>query len=283
MIAQLLKTIPQLLKTGYTANTIVNRLAGSNTNFANQIKIALAAGYSANSILERLYAKADPGKYRTELEKYFSGLEKQTPEALSQLLNIGLATTGAIKAARMPTQKALTPQSQPPSPSIPVATQGMRETAQKLPEEIISKPKETVVEELKRRFEEPEQKVQEPVAPIRETTKAIGETKFEKDFPHLRDFVTKHLNAGKEPQEIYDLLTRSGIYKGLVKAFEDRNKVSYLQRINEIAEGGFKRVKTPSNVIERARKRQVELSKKETGQEALLNKFLDKYERDFLG
>ena len=277
--------ITKLVSMGYSAKSILDSLMKKSPEAAKKIGKAIALGYAPSTILSRLFVdqRAKPEVYKTELEQYFKGQEEQKQKGLGQLATaataIGAAGLGLGRAAGLLGSEKTTK-------AIPSVTEGMRQTAEKLPEEVLAKPKETVTEELKRRFEapeEPEIKTEQPIKPAREIAKAIGETKFEKDFPHLKNFVTKHLDAGKTPEQIYGLLTKSGIYKSLVQAFEDRNKVSYMDRINEIASQMKPKKK---NILEKSYERQSKLSgmekKEQGGKELLLNSLLDKYEKDLL-
>lgn len=269
--------ITKLASMGYSAKSILDSLLKKSPDLAKRAGKALALGYAPATILSRLVSdqKAKPETYRTELEQYFRGQEQQRTRGLGQLATaataIGAAGLGLGRVAGLlGTEKA--------AEKLPEVAEGIKTVAEKLPE--IPK-KESLIEKERARFEAPEAPVEKPSI-LKESLKDIGETKLEKDFPHLKNFVEKLLKAGKKPEEVYESLTKSGMYKGLVKAFEEKNQVSYMQRIKEImdeivsSEREKFKPKAKKDLLERAREQQVKLS----GKQQDINALLDSIERD---
>jgi hypothetical protein len=299
---KVLSTIDNLLAYGYPASLILQMLYGNKAKDLNEESFMTQQERYANGLKKNERKAMLQGLgIATTIAGGAYGLSK-----LGDLAKAGLPQVlppeapGPMPPAQItgPTRPQLPGPTitigQPPQPPAPAPAPAPTPTPAPAPVSppapapapIKPEPKaaiETTREKLKKLFEEPEKPQVVPEGEkFKETLKKIGETKFERDFPHLKVFVEKQLKAGKNPEEVYENLLKTKMYKGIVEAFEKRNQVPFLQRIKEMrdeiisSEKAKFKPKAKKDLLEKAREQQVKLS----GKQQDINALLDSIERD---
>jgi hypothetical protein len=237
----MLTSILGAITSGYTAKTILKKLASANPKARPIIENALAYGYPAQRVLKKLLSpasdKTDDLEFYTEYEQMRKREKRKEAQRLAATgtaaltavgLGAGIMAKGAQQAASAvanvtggpAASTSLTAPSEEPSAAVKTKPLSARE-------------------DLLRRFEavegpkEEAQKAFEPVTVEMETP--LKETKFETQFPHLPLAVKSLLEKGKTPEEVYENIKNKGILKGVVNAFEQKHNVPYLKRIKEMA------------------------------------------------
>jgi hypothetical protein len=243
--------IKGLISAGYVAMDILDMLSNKNPQASKKIRRALSAGYGANQILN--YITGDKEKdetYLTQEEKIRNSRKKEDRQ-LNTAAALGLGALGvgagalasrgigAAAAAGAPNLSPAPPPVTPPAPPSPppgalapapttptqnpltrqnIINQALNPPA---PSPVASAPSPTTISSLA-----------PPSLPSQQATFSPEEKNILKKFPTDK-FIDAHLNMGKTPEETYEKLKTSKLFKPVVNKFEDIRGTPFLNVINE--------------------------------------------------
>jgi hypothetical protein len=262
--------ILQAIAQGFTAKNILKVLAKKSPKVGKYVALATAAGFSPHVTLKKL---VQPGESAANTDDYLTLNEKtrktqkdnrrkELTEAIGVLGTAGAAAAGLYSALgkdspieawkkgvlnsdpgsnlnsfNQPTTSTLAPQAnasltqsiQKEAPELIKEGMGSPAPEQHTPErERLLKIAENLPEE------KPKAIVGEGIKPLQIDTPIVRIPRVETQFPHIRKFVDKHLEAGKSPEEIYENIQKSGL-KGIADRHTQQTGQSYLDRIKELA------------------------------------------------
>jgi hypothetical protein len=262
--------ILQAIAQGFTARSILKALGKKSPKVSKYVALATAAGFSPHVTLKKLVqpskSAANTDDYLTLNEKTRKTQKDNRRKELTQAIGV-LGTAGAAAAGlysmlgkESPIEawkKGVlnsAPGSNPSPPNqlatptlAPQANAALTQSIQKEAPELIkegmgSPASEQRTPERERLLkiaenlpeEKPKAIVGEGIKPLQIDTPIVQIPRVETQFPHIRKFVDKHLEAGKSPEEIYENIQKSGL-KGIADRHTQQTGQSYLDRIKELA------------------------------------------------
>ncbi len=206
-MAHLISGVLSAINAGYPAHVILQEISKKYAKFAQPINKALAAGFTAQSILHRFVDR----KGTTSQDEYFTEHEQTEKRRRQEDLLKKSALIGGVGALSSVASGAL----------------GLGNSSQ---ESGFPKPQSQGQAELFEKFNKlPEQSETRTVKDV----VGLGTSSLEKAYPQLSKFAEKMFSSGKTANEIYAMLRRSKLYNPLIKKYEEREKKSYLDVLEE--------------------------------------------------
>ena len=232
--------IIQSLAGGWSAKTIVKQLAKKFPKLSPFISKAETAGFMAPSILRSLVGKnEDINTHESEISERRKRTKKNigmgalaAAGGLTALLTRGATTTATAAAQAIPTSGGVAPPSGSTSP-IPPSKGGMLSPVPGGPIETYGQQPliPTGLPSMS-----PNQKASQVRHEKYDTVANNLPSKFERDYPQLPNFVKRMQEAGKTPEETYELAKQSPSLGPLVQKAEAQTGQSYLERIKQIGQ-----------------------------------------------
>ncbi len=229
--------IIQSLAGGWSAKTIVKQLAKKFPKLSPFISKAQIAGFQAPSILRSLVGKnEDIDTHESEISERRKRTKKNigmgalaAAGGLTALLTRGATTAATAAAQAIPTSGGTPPPSGSTSP-IPPSKGGMLSPVPGGPIET-SGQQPLIPTGLPSMS--PNQKASQVRHEKYDTVANNLPSKFERDYPQLPNFVKRMQEAGKTPEETYELAKQSPSLGPLVQKAEAQTGQSYLERIKQ--------------------------------------------------
>jgi hypothetical protein len=256
--------IIQALAAGHTAKAILTYIAKKFPKYAAGINKAQALGYAAPTILKKLvYPSKDASianEFRTEHQK---ALAQDATRRRKQVAGVATAATALVggaawlgRGARGAAGAVQTAGGQPPPGGGGAGGAGAAAAgaaAQVPPGGGGGAPPPGAPPIANAAAQPPPptgataQAVGQPAAPVQpgpiptprmaspEMQKAVQllPTKIEQQYPHIGKFIDKHLESGKSPEEVYDILQKSTFFKPLLGKIEKELGVPFLDSIKQ--------------------------------------------------
>lgn len=218
----------KLIAEGYTAIDILHSLFKKEPKQWNKIKKLVGYGYTAPTILRYLAGdkKGSDEQYMTSEERTFESDEsrrQKTPKLISGVLGTigGLGLLGKAGQVAGGAQEALESEN---------ILKGKKDAASfPTPEGFPSAQSQEQAELFEKFNKLPEQSETRTVKDV----VGLGTSSLEKAYPQLSKFAEKMFSSGKTANEIYAMLRRSKLYNPLIKKYEEREKKSYLDVLEE--------------------------------------------------
>ena len=233
--------IIQSLAGGWSAKTIVKQLAKKFPKLSPFISKAETAGFMAPSILRSLVGKnEDIDTHESEISERRKRTKKNVgmgalaaAGGLTALLTRG-ATTAATAAAQAIPPGGGAPPTSPGGGAPPTSPGGILAP---IPGGPIPTPGQPQAQQPLIPSGQPAMTPNQQASQIRnEKFGAVANnlpSKFERDYPQLPNFVKRMQEAGKTPEETYELAKQSPSLGPLVQKAEAQTGQSYLERIKQ--------------------------------------------------
>ena len=255
--------IHALINLGYTAADILGVLSKKGGNAGKKITRALSLGYSAPTILNVLLGgKHSDESFMTLEEKAKNNFQKQTRSAATKAGLTAAGAIGGISALRYGAGLAgLAREANRPSEGPPNHPLGPLQGPDDSPQGPLQGPDAPSMQGPPNNplkiFRPPENRLKimrnKPIGPMptaaqmdiinRLPSKNVeaGE-KLTKQFPQVEQFIKKHMEAGKTPDQTYNLFKASKTLSMIGKKYEERTGES----LKSFIEGMYKQSKKPS-------------------------------------
>lgn len=227
-----------LIAAGYTASDILGALTKKGGESGKKITKALSLGYSAAEILNKLMGGKDGGEsFMTLEEKTQNNFDKQKRKAAIQAGLAGAGAVGGISAllSRKPIQQAA------------AALAGPSQSPTTLQGQVINKPpggspsttsaQDSIINRIPATAQTLTPQAAASPSPVQGmASPSVNKSSLDisKDFPQIEQFVKKHIESGKSPQETHRLLKSSKTLSVLAKRFEDKTGESFKTVVDSI-------------------------------------------------
>jgi hypothetical protein len=235
--------VKDIINLGYTAADIMDVLGKGNPEHRKKFRKALSFGYPAVSIIKHLFGKDsedDEGYMTLEEKAKHHEKTRHNKQAMAAGLTaaalaggIGLAArggAGALGAASqvIPTAQASgTPPPPPPggASANPLSAQAIPQQASQMGQNAPNTPSPQV----------PQTAPTPPQTPQNAPQINFFDTKLAKENPSgIINFVEKHQEAGKTPEETNEIIRKTHLHGPKVEAFEKEHGISFINPIKQI-------------------------------------------------
>jgi hypothetical protein len=230
-----MKRIIDLITKGYSAATILNRMAKQFPKYTKPINDALAAGYTANAVLKSIMQPKDKignaEEYLTTEEKIRKRDKERQQTAAGRIVQgattaaslygaaraaglAGLASAAGEQPAPGETTIDVTPQPKAPTPS------SLQQAVPEQPMSPINPPPALKTSEIL-----PEPKI----------VPGYMQTKVGQTFPELGKYTERLIREGQKPEEIYGKVKSSKLLGPVVNRYEGETGQSFIKEIERLS------------------------------------------------